>query len=423
MSVDKNVLRQVLLDRIDVIRRLEVLDRELVLEDNTPTILVGVRRCGKSYMLYQKMKDFISKGKSYDDFLYVNFEDERLLGFDVNDFNTLLEVYYSINDNEPVLFLDEIQIIDGWEKFARRMADEKRKVYITGSNSKMLSNEMAASLGGRFIAKKVFTFSFDEFIKSKEFIINKKVLSSTKGKAEIEKYFMEYLKYGGFPELTEVSDKRDYLSSVYNKVFLGDIITRYSLTNVKALEIMMKKLAESVCQPLSYSRITNVIEATGVKVGKSTIIQYIEYVKESQLIFSLNEYNAKLVDKVSNQKYYFIDVGLLNLFYVDVNSATLENLVAIDLVKNYGFDEVYYYHHNIEVDFYIPSVSYAIQVCYSMSDDSTRQREINALLKMMNYLDIQRSIIITNNEEETIEVDDKVIEVIPIYKWLLRNDI
>ena len=287
MAIDKQILKKVLIDRIEIVQQLSFIERKITIEDQMPTILIGIRRCGKSYILYQKMNELVAKGYHWDEFLYINFEDERLIGFEISDFTALIEAYYSISKKDPILFLDEIQNITGWEKFARRMADEKRMVFITGSNSKMLSTEMEKSLGGRYTTVPVYVYGFSEFLRAKKFIWNSKSLISTKDRFEFVLYFDEYLTNGGFPELSNIINKRDYLSGIFNKIFLGDIIMRYGVTNSIALEVLMKKIAETVRHPISFTRLSNIVNAVGVHVGKSTIIQYLDYSKESQLIFSV----------------------------------------------------------------------------------------------------------------------------------------
>src|SRR5690606_24093846 len=224
-------------------------------------------------------------------------------GFDVSDFNTLLEAHYSLDqEKSPILFLDEIQNIDGWEKFARRMADEKRLVYISGSNAKMLSQEMVSSLGGRYLVKLVYPYSFSEFLTANQVIFDKKILLSTTGKGQIIGMLEEYFYYGGFPELVRITLKRDYLNIIFDKIYLGDIVMRCGVTNYKALEILMKKLAEIVRHPISYSRLTNIIKSVGISVGTSTVIQYLEYAEESQIIFSIENFASKLVQRTTTPK-------------------------------------------------------------------------------------------------------------------------
>lgn len=420
MPIDMSRLKTVLLDAIENVQRIDFVHRNVHFEAQMPYIFVGVRRCGKSFLLYQRMFELVSKGHKWDEFLYINFEDERLIGFDSSDFNALLGAHYSLYQNSPILFLDEIQNIDGWEKFARRMADEKRIVYITGSNAKMLSHEMVSSLGGRYLVELVYTYSFKEFLTANQVNPDEKLLLSTTGKGQIINLFEDYFYFGGFPELTHITLKRNYLNSIYNKIYLGDIIVRYGVTNHKALEVLMKKLAETVRNPISFSKLTNIVKSVGISVGTSTVIQYLQYAEESQLIFSVENFASKLTQRTTTPKYYFIDNGILNLFLINSESALLENLVAIALVKKYGRDQaIYYYEKSIEVDFYIPSESLAIQVCYSLKDPITHEREVNALHKLSSHIRCDKLMIITYDEEGVIREKGLEIELVPIWKWLL----
>lgn len=283
----------------------------------------------------------------------------------------------------------------------------------------MLSREIETTLGGRYISVHVFPYDYKEFLNSKSFKWTKSMLYSSKDKKKILDYFDEFMNYGGFPEVSNLVNKREYLSSIYNKIFLGDIIARHSLTNVKALEIMMKKLAESVGQTITFSRLTNIIKSVGISVGKSTIIQYLEYSKESYLIFSINNFASKIVEKTTSPKYYFVDSGLLNLFVYDADSALFENLVASFLIRKYGQENVYYYLDGVEVDFYIPSESLAVQVSYSISETKTRERELKALLKLGEHQKIKQKMIITYEEEEIIDINNTQVQVVPAYKWML----
>ena len=187
------------------------------------------------------------------------------------------------------------------------------------------------------------------------------------------------------------------------------------------MKVLIRKLAESVKQPSSFNRLSNIVSSTGVKVTTDTVIDYLEFLQATWLIFSIENYASKLVEKVSNQKYYFIDNGLLNLFLIDPETSLLENLVAISLKKKYE-EELYFYHQNIEVDFYIPTKNLAVQVSYSMKEEATRKREITALLKIAKVMDVDKLLIITHDEEEMIVEDGKEIAVVPIWKWLLEQD-
>lgn len=419
--MDKNILKIIISDNQVEVPRYKVIPRDFEFEEFGNYVFVGIRRAGKSFLLYQRIQQLLAQGVQWDEMLYINFEDERLVDMSLEDLNLLLEVHLETYGKKPILFLDEIQNIAGWEKFARRMADTKHRVYITGSNANMLSRDIQTTLGGRYIPVDVYPYDFKEFLTANEISFNEQSLLSTEGKAKLLQKFNDYFYYGGFPESAEFTGKRDYLTSVYQKIYLGDIAIRNSVDNTFALRIMFKKLGESVKQPLSFNRIANIVSSTGARVGTQTIINYIEYAKDAWLISSIQNIAGKLIDKETNPKYYFTDNGILNLFLLDGNTSLLENLVAINLLRKYGRnDAVFFYNKGIEVDFYIPDETTAIQVCYSLNNnDTTFDREVKALLKITKVLDCSKLLIITRDTEQILELDNKTIEIIPVWKWLL----
>jgi predicted AAA+ superfamily ATPase len=419
--MDKENLKQVIVDNQLEINNYQVVRRNFAFEEFGNYVFVGIRRAGKSFLLYQHIQQLLAQGLKWNELLYINFEDERFVDFTAADLNLLLEVHLEMYGAKPILFLDEIQNIAGWEKFARRLADTKYRVYITGSNAKMLSSDIQTTLGGRYITIDVYPYDFPEFLTANHTDFTPETLLSTKGKAEVLRKFNDYFYFGGFPEGAVLSSKRDYLTSVYQKIFLGDIAARYKITNTFALKILVKKLAESVKQPISFTRLANIVSSTGAKIGTNTIINYVDYAKDAWLIIPLRNLASKIVDKETNPKYYFTDNGILNLFLIDKNTSLLENLVAVTLLRKYGRDEaVFFYNKGIEVDFYLPDIYTAIQVCYSLRDLDTRKREISALLQLSKRVDVKRYLIITKDEEETITESGIEIEVIPVWKWLLK---
>lgn len=419
--MDKNILKSVIADNQLEVPRYKVIPRDFTFQEFGNYVFVGIRRAGKSYLLYQRMQQLLAQNVQWDEMLYINFEDERLTGMKTEDLNLLLEIHLEMYGKKPILFLDEIQNIPGWEKFARRMADTKHQVYITGSNAKMLSQDIQTTLGGRYIPVDVYPYSFKEYLAANNIPFTTPHSVSTEGKAEIARKFNDYFYSGGFPEGAELSVKRDYLTSVYQKIYLGDIAARHAVDNTFALRIMFKKLAESVKQPLSFTRIANIVSSTGAKVGTQTVINYMEYAKDAWLVSSVQNIAGKLVDKETSPKYYFTDNGILNLFLLDGNTSLLENIVAVNLLRKYGRNEaVFFYNQSIEVDFYIPDDYTAIQVCYNLDNsDGTWDREVKALLKITDVLECRKLLIITRDTERTMEINDKTIEVIPVWKWLL----
>lgn len=424
--MNRDTLKQIMIDQKETYLNNTIITRQYLLEENVNYCFVGIRRTGKSYLMYQQIKQLESKGVPLSQIVYVNFEDERLLETKVTDLNTILEIGLEMSGsaNKPYLFLDEIQNINGWEKFVRRIADMKYRINITGSNSKMLSSEIASTLGGRFIIMNVYPYSFTEYLTANHREKNYLDVISTQDRADVLSLYDEYVTFGAFPELVDIKNKRAFLSSIYQTIYLGDIITRNKISNDFAIKLILKKIAESVTKPLSFSRLTNILKSTGMAIGKQTVINYVGYMTDSYLLFTLQNYAAKLVDKETSPKYYFMDTGLLGLMLLDSKSAQLENLVAIELIRRYGVENVFFFENNVEIDFYIPSESLAIQVSLQVLDDiDTKERETRAFAKLNNFIPDSKCIIITNSEETNLEYDGIDIEVIPIWKWLLMADL
>lgn len=422
--IKSEVLREVMLENREEVMRHQVIKRNVSLDGFDRQVLVGARRAGKSYLLYGKIQELIALGRSWDEIVYLNFEDERLAGMELTDLNMILEVHSSLSDKRPMLFLDEIQNIEGWEHFARRVADNKYTVYITGSNAKMLSNDVGAVLGGRYLTREVFPMQFNEFITMNGVDPSDELLTATTAaRGELMGLLEEYFQFGGFPECATLPVKRDYLMSLYQKIFLGDIVARNNIENIFALRVLIRKLAESIKQPLSFNRAANIVASTGTKIGKSTVINYLSYAIEAYLILPVTNIADSIVDKVSNPKYYFIDNGIVSLLALDIRTSLLENIVALKLFSTYGTKEqaVFFYNHGVEVDFYIPQTETAIQVCYTMNDaEGTFERETKALVKLQSRLSCRRNIVVAYGDEGVIEKNGITIEVIPVWKFLLK---
>lgn len=418
MYMNRDVLKQIIIDQKEMYLGNPLISRDYDLEENVNYCFVGIRRTGKSYMMYQQIHNLMNDGISSSQIVYVNFEDERLLEIGVDDLNTILEIgiEFSGSKGKPYLFLDEIQNVDGWEKFVRRVADMKYRINITGSNSKMLSKEIASTLGGRFMIVNVFPYSFKEYLSANhiENIMVDQI--GTKKRADIVSQYEQYVTYGAFPELVDIKNKRPFLNNIYQTVYLQDIITRNKITNDFAVRLILKKIAESVTKALSFNRLTNIVKSTGISIGKQTVINYVGHMLDSYLIFSLQNYASKK----TSPKYYFMDTGLLGLMLLDCKTAQLENLVAVELSRRYGFESVYFFENNIEVDFYVPSENLAIQVSMQVLDDvDTLKRETKAFVKLNQFIPDTKCLLITNSEETTLKCDDIEIDMIPAWKWLL----
>lgn len=420
-KMDQELIKQIIGENQEFVQNVKLLQRPFKFEDNGNYVFLGIRRAGKSYLMFQRIHELMKRGVDIEEILYLNFEDERFIGLKSEDLDEIKRVYEETFSSRPIFFLDEIQIVPGWEKFVRRLADKNYRVFVTGSNAKMLSSEIATTLGGRFLIQNVYPFSFREFLKFEGFELKSNWLYTPGTRNGVVRSFDTYFYNGGFPELLSFEDKRSWLSGLYQKIFFGDLVARYSLRNSDSMRLLVKKLAESVMQPSSYNRLKNIVSSAGESVGVRTIIDYVGYLQETWLIFSLENYAARFAERESNRKYYFIDNGILNLFIFRPETLLLENLVAITLHRQFG-EKVYFYNQHIKVDFYIPEESWLIQVSYNISDVQTFEREVNGIVKAAKFLNAERLQIVTRNDERVIEKDGLSIEVLPIWKWLIQID-
>lgn len=411
----KDIFKKIIVERQEWLKNIRLIKREITFENEANYAFTGLRRAGKSYYLYQIIQEKFNK-ENYERLLFINFEDERLLELTHHDFQYILDAYFELFEWMPIIFLDEIQNVPHWQKFVRRLADEGRRIFVTGSNAEMLSHEIASTLGGRFINKEILPLSFREYLSFKELSVTSKTKYSSE-RYKIIKEYEEYLHFGGFPELLQMNDKREFLSSVYQKLFYGDLIARYKVSNVVTLKLMVKKLAESVNNETSINRIKNLIKSTGVSIGNNTLFDYLNYLESSFLIASITNFHNKFTEKETNKKYYFLDNGILGLFLIDQPTKLLENQIYIELRRR--GEHPYFLKRKTEVDFYIPEKGMLIQVSYSIKNPETLEREVIGLRSAMKAFGITNSWIITYDETKELEVQEGIINVVPAWQWLL----
>ena len=415
--MNKELLKKIIVENQEFIRDITLLPRDLTIEENGNYVFTGARRSGKTFSMFHIIKDMLAQGISLSTILYINFEDERLLEITGNQLDSLLEAYKELFTEKPVMFLDEIQNVSGWEKFARRLADTSHKVFITGSNAKMLSREIATTLGGRYLIKEIYPLSFREYLQMNN-VIPEKNWEYTEQRFEIRKLFDDYFYYGGFPEIIRFSEKRLWLANLYQKIFYGDIIARYKIRNDFALKLLIKKLAESTHDEISFNRIRHIIQSAGIKIGTATLIEYIKYLEESWLIYGIKNYFGKIGERETSGKYYFVDNGILSLFLINPETILLENIVALRLKQQYGA-EVYYLKKQTEVDFYIPQKGIMVQASYKILTAETEKREIDGLLKAAQHVETKEMIVVTLDTEKQVSVNGFTINFVPVWKWLL----
>jgi predicted AAA+ superfamily ATPase len=424
--IDKKILfEEVVLDNLDRVKKASVIerDKDIKLLPNKIKVIYGVRRGGKTYFLFQIINKHFK-----DDFIYINFEDERLININANELNELLKIALSIK-NTKNLFFDEIQSVDNWDKFVRRLNDSGFNIFITGSSSKLLSKEIATSLRGRNLKTEILPLNFKEFLKFKNFEIKKGY--STIEKAELLKYLNEFIKFGGFPEIALVEDeeiKKDILKEYLDSIFYRDVVERHNIRNIKEIKVLRNVLINLFANEVSIKKITNLLKEFNTKISKECIYNYLEYFGDAYLIFLLNNFSYK-TKTVSNSKLYVID-GMWNfsLSFSENKGRILENIVFLELRKK-GFVEnenlFYIKGKNYEIDFLIfDKNKELIQVCYELNEIN-KDREIKAFekaIKDLNLKDVKLKVITYNDEGlEKLNIDNKeyLIEIIPFWKWSL----
>lgn len=415
----KDLIKLLISEYQSYVSQVELIPRDVELVDGLNYVFVGLRHAGKSYLMFQRIAQLVKQGHKKEEILYFNFEDDRIDSLEVKDLDLIKTCYEEMYDTRPIFFLDEIQLVDRWEKFARRLADQKYQVYITGSNAKMLSSEIATTLGGRYMIQEVYPYSLQEYLKASGIDIHEKNVIFTLGK-QIVRLTNSYFQHGGLPETVGMKEPRPWMSNLFGKIFFGDLVARYKIRNDYALRVMIRKMAESVKQPLSYNRIASIVSSTGKKISTDAVIDYVGHMTDTWLILPYENLYGKLQDKETNRKYYFTDNGLLHLFLVDASTSLLENIVAITLRRKYGDGSYFWNSKNAEVDFVVPEEELALQVSYSMADADTFKRETDGLIKLHSVQSVSKMMVVTMEEESTVEIDGLHIEIVPLWKWLLK---
>ena len=425
--MDKQIIKTIIGEKQQQITKTKLLQREEVFDDQSCYVLVGIRRAGKSYTLYQDMQAKLFAGRAKaEDLLYVNFEDERIASIRAEELGLLLDAYWEMYDQKrPFIYLDEIQNITGWEKFARRLSEAKHHVMITGSNAKMLNHEITSTLGGSYIQRNIYPFSFAEYLKYYGVQLDKNWEFQPEMRLAVVRHFHEYFIHGGFAESFDKTDKREWLTSLYQKILMGDIVERNKIRNSRIFRLLARKLADSVMQPTTLKRLEHIIKSTGDSISSTVLKDYLDYMEDAYLVFSIPNLVSPLTEQQTIVKRYFADNGILGLFLLGGETKLLENMVAVHLNKMYRNTpeelRLFYYNKGGEVDFCIPETNTAIQVSYSIDDADTYEREVGGLVKFLKAFKQYKGFIITWDTERQITEDGISIGAIPVWKWLLFN--
>ncbi len=388
----------------------------LPLDSGKIITVIGPRRAGKTYLMYQ----LISTIPDITNSIYINFEDERLQ-LAAQDLQSIFDAYFELypdkNNKDIYLFFDEIQEVPGWEKFVRRAYDTiTRRIFITGSSAKMLSKELATALRGRSINYEVYPLSFKEFLHFKGI---EEDLVSTRGKAKVSATLQEYMQRGGFPETVDM-DEDTYTRTIQNYfdvMLYRDIIERHDINNPLPVKELLKRLVAQSAREFSGNKMFNELKSKGLKISKDSVYVYLDYFEDAFIIFPVHNY-AESVRKQTSKKIYAIDTGLSRMLSFSLDSdfgRLLENIVYLELRRRGKL--VFYHNNNGECDFVIKEknkITQALQVCYKLTDDN-RERETKGLKDAMKRFGLRKGTIITLDHKETAGE----ISIIQAQEWLL----
>jgi len=395
--------------------------------------LTGFRRSGKTYLGLYTIERLLKKF-SREEVIYINFEDERIplrTDFLTNLLPTIKEVF---GKPPKILFLDEVQNIPQWGKWLRRVYDENPGIifFVTGSSSKMSSQEIPTELRGRCLEIKVSPLSFSEFLDFKNIKINLEAVSSSQNqKAELSRALNEYLHYGALPEvvLSHESRKMEILQQYYQTVIQKDIVERFKIKNQEGLKALLRLLLNSTAY--SFGKLYNTLKSLNYRIGKTTLLNYVSHIETSYFLESLPIFSYKIKDQLQySRKAYFIDNGFINALSTNFSEnlgRLAENLVFIDLRREANNQSAFFYWKDVsgkEIDFVIKQglkIKQLLQVCWDIFNVDTKKREVSALIKASEELRCDNLLIITGDYEAKEKIKNQTISYIPLWRWLLQE--
>ena len=426
--IDEKIILQVLTEQQEEIKSYKpqkwvTRKEESLFEFDTTMaqVVIGVRRSGKSTLCH---KVLLERGIRY---AYVNLDDDRLANMEVADLNTVLSCVYQLYGTDiPYLVLDEIQDVDGWYLFVNRLLRTSLHIFVTGSNAKLLSGELATHLTGRYNEIHLYPFSFSEYCQYHK--IDTQSIT-TKADAERKRAFMDYIHDGGFPEMQGLRNKRAYVQSLIEAILRKDIQKRFKIRNIESLRKLAHHLINNACQEVNYDDLSDMLG-----IADKTVKKYVDYLSQAFLIQLLTRHSFKSQVRMRNQKAYIVDTGLQgnrdNALAPENMGWRLENVVYIELLRRCAHDvlDVYYYKPSPrakEIDFVVCDQNKAlelIQVAYEIDSERTYDREISSLIKASNTLSCNRLTLITFSATPDVEIEGKTIHIVSALEWLLQNN-
>lgn len=422
--MNSRAIKRVIADQaeeLDALKNENLVERDILPEtqkllgESVAKVVTGVRRCGKSTLCRQLLD-----GKSY---AYLNFDDERLLSLKSDKLNDVFELLLMEYPEPDYFFFDEIQNVAGWELFVNRLIRQGSNVVITGSNSKMLSRELATHLTGRHVQIELFPFSFIEFLKLKNADVGADKPFSTKRIAAVRAYLDEYIEYGGFPEIKLIENKRRYVRDLFDKIVLRDIVERYEVRDVAAMKELAVLMINYFSSLFTYNKLSSSLRISSA----NTVREFLSYFEETYLLNYARKFSYKTKEELrSPRKCYCVDTGFITTMGTSLSpnyGRKMENVVFVN-EKRKGARINYYSDGASEVDFIVKDENgelKLIQVSKDISDAKTFDRETKALGKALKTVKAKKALLITESAEDEIKIDGDTIDIIPLWKYLLSD--
>jgi hypothetical protein len=407
-------------------------ERKLKLPLKTKKVIavVGIRRSGKTYLLFQTIKELMANKVPMDRIIYINFEDDRLFPVKLQGMDHILNAYYELypeNITAPkYIFLDEIQHINNWEKYVRRIFDtENITIYITGSSSALITQKISTALRGRVIHYEVFPLSFQEILQIKNIQIKPYLTSS---EAKMSHALTDYISWGGFPEVVIETDnniRSKILKEYADLMFYKDLVEQFSLKNQYLLKYLLKHMITNPAALCSINKLFQTLKSQGLSLSKNSLYEYLEYLQQVNILFVTEKYSKSLRVKQQNpSKYYIIDTGLMQIFGIEKHQnigSKLENIIYLHLRTCENVKEIFYYQNKYETDFlyHTDNKSYFINVSDTVHSIETATRETRSLMNAQKQYPETKSFLVLN--EWTNELIPDNISVIPALRFLTAN--
>lgn len=424
--MNASIIEKVLLEQQDELEgmRGDVLihrpeEDRINLQSKLAQVVIGVRRSGKSTLCFNALE------KAGVNYAYANFDDDRLEGLTADDLDKILELLYKIYGKFDYLFLDEIQNVEGWHLFVNRLLRQKLHIVVTGSNSRLLSGELASHLTGRHHKIELFPFSFADWCRYKS--VETEHLT-TRNRGLLQGEFARYMKQGGFPELLYETDQKDYINTLFDNIISQDIKKRFKVRNVDAI----KKMAINLLDTAPAFIVKENLQKNFAVRSDHTVNKYLSYLTQTYLVSTLGKYSTKSKERIRNEKAYAIDVAFMDkrrdAFSGSNMGFRLETIVYLELRRRcsrQGLDLYYYNNGTSEADFVVcdgNKTQAVYQVTFSLKNEKTRRREIRGAVAGTKGTKSEKTYIITDHDdEETLVVNGYTIYVVPVWKWLIAE--